>query len=131
MTEKQKYSFKCMEQTCTGRVCCIRQPVIVTVGDLTRWTTQGYIEHILGVITVTDDESGGQVLLTTARKPLNKEPEKTSCVFFNEGSNGCTIRFSRPISCRTFPLIYDGEKFRVSDNSCPGIGRGEVTAEAL
>ena len=65
------------------------------------------------------------------RKPLEKNPETTSCVFFVEDANACAIRFSRPISCRTFPLEFDGQKFYVTDRSCSGIGKGEVTKEAL
>ncbi|NWF96260.1 MAG: YkgJ family cysteine cluster protein [Candidatus Thorarchaeota archaeon] len=131
MTEKTKYSFKCMEQTCSNRVCCTRDRVNVTLGDLSRWTTQNHIGQILPALTLVTQNEEDQVYLETKRKPLAKSPENTSCIFFIEESNGCAIRFSRPISCRTFPLQYDGEKFRVSNKACPGIGKGEVTPEAL
>ncbi len=69
--------------------------------------------------------------IETARKPLKKTPEKTACIFFHEDSNACSIRFGRPISCQVFPLSYNGEKFVVLDKTCEGIGKGEVTREAL
>ncbi|MEM2142400.1 MAG: YkgJ family cysteine cluster protein [Candidatus Thorarchaeota archaeon] len=124
----EKYSFRCSEQECSNRVCCTREHVNVTISDLSRWTTQGYLENIIyGLTLVTDDT----VSIETMRKPLSKDPQKTVCIFYVEDSNACSIRYSRPISCRTFPLNYNGEKFYVSDKACPGIGKGEVTREAL
>jgi hypothetical protein len=70
-------------------------------------------------------------ILETARKPLEGAEEGTSCIFFNERANGCEIRYSRPISCRTYPLEYNGEKYYLSSRDCPGVGQGEVSKEAL
>ncbi|MHA1771658.1 MAG: YkgJ family cysteine cluster protein [Candidatus Thorarchaeota archaeon] len=137
MSEKKKYSFKCLEQNCTDRVCCKRPHVNVTIGDLARWMTQGYIDTILPGLTITIPKSEtGQFAIETLRKPLkgktdDEQTEGNACIFFHEESNACTIRFSRPISCRTFPLEYTGSKFIVTDQRCPGIGQGEVTKEAL
>ena len=69
--------------------------------------------------------------LEMAKKPFQKDPEKTACIFYHEESNGCQIRYSRPISCRTYPLQFDGNKFKVIDKNCPGVGQGEITKEAL
>jgi len=71
------------------------------------------------------------MVIETLRKPLESDPEKTACAFYHEESNGCTIRFARPISCRTFPLEYNGEKYYLSSKNCPGVGEGEITKEAL
>ncbi|MHA1248102.1 MAG: YkgJ family cysteine cluster protein [Candidatus Thorarchaeota archaeon] len=137
MSEKKKYSFKCLEQNCTNRVCCTRPHVSVTIGDLARWSAQGYLDHILPGVTINVPKSEGERFsMETIRKPLNgdgKEGENAgdACIFFHKESNACTIRYSRPISCRTFPLLYNGEKFVLSDKSCPGIGQGEITKEAL
>ncbi|MFX1484956.1 MAG: hypothetical protein ACFFCP_17395, partial [Promethearchaeota archaeon] len=43
----------------------------------------------------------------------------------------CEIRYSRPISCRTYPLEFNGEKYVLSSKDCPGVGQGEVSKEAL
>ena len=69
--------------------------------------------------------------LETARKPLESDQEATACIFYNESANGCEIRYGRPISCQTFPLEYNGEKYILSSKDCPGVGVGEVSKEAL
>ncbi len=77
----------------------------------------------------TAEERG--ITLATLRKPLSENSEQTACIFYDEEANACRIRFSRPISCRTFPLEHNGEKFYVANKDCCGIGKGEVTKEAL
>ncbi|MHA2081911.1 MAG: YkgJ family cysteine cluster protein, partial [Candidatus Thorarchaeota archaeon] len=67
----------------------------------------------------------------TLRKPLESDPETTACIFYNEQANACEIRYGRPISCQTYPLEFNGEKFVLSSKDCPGVGEGEVTKEAL
>jgi hypothetical protein len=69
--------------------------------------------------------------LETARKPLEGEEEETACIFFNEEANGCEIRYSRPLSCQTYPLEYNGEKYYAVTKDCPGIGKGEVSKDFL
>lgn len=131
-SEKAKYSFKCLEQKCTTRECHIRPNINVTIGDLSRWTTQGYIGHIIVGLRIVPPESEKEpFVIETIRKPLKDDPDGTACVFFDEDANGCTIRYSRPISCRTFPLQHDGEKYFLGNKNCPGVGQGEVSKEAL
>ena len=130
--EKKKYSFKCQEQSCADRVCCTRSPVTVTFGDLSRWIVQNYVQQIFPGLTMKIPRAEDEVFsLETLRKPLEEGSDQTSCIFFVKDSNACAIRFARPISCQTFPLAHDGEKFYVTDNSCSGIGKGEVTKEVL
>ncbi|TFG14436.1 YkgJ family cysteine cluster protein [Candidatus Thorarchaeota archaeon] len=132
MSDKKKYSFKCLEQKCTTRSCHIRPYVNVTIGDISRWTTQGHLQNILnGVALSLPDNEKDTMRLETRRKPLEKDDQQTACFFYHEDSNGCLIRYSRPISCRTYPLEFNGEKFYVSDKNCPGVGEDEVTKEAL
>jgi len=132
MSEKSKYNFKCLEQKCTTKACHVREQVTVTLGDLGRWTTQGYLMNILPGVSLkmptTEDEG---IVLEMARKPLEAEPESSCCIFYNEKANGCEIRYSRPFSCRTYPLEYNGEKYYLSSKDCPGVGQGEVSKEAL
>ncbi len=137
MPGKQKYSFRCLEQNCDNRVCCTRPHVNVTLGDLSRWAAQGYIEHIFpGLIINVPKAKEEAFTIETQRRTFKRtldgnEEEVDACIFFREDANACSIRYSRPISCRTFPLLYDGSKFIVSDKACPGIGKGEVTKESL
>jgi len=101
MAEKSKYNFKCLEQKCTTIACHIRPTINVTLGDLTRWSTQGYLTNILPGINLKMPESEKDLIyLELMRKPLKKDPEQTACIFFNEEANGCEIRYSRPLSCR-------------------------------
>jgi len=131
-SEKSKYNFKCLEQQCTTIACHIRPTIDVTLGDLTRWTTQGYLMNIIPGVSFHLPKSDQELLtLEMSRKPLKKDPEQTACVFFNEEANGCDIRYARPLSCRAFPLEYNGEKYYLSNKDCPGVGQGEVSKEAL
>jgi len=132
MGEKSKFSFKCLEQKCDTKACHIRQRINVTMGDIARWTGQNYLAQILPGVTLSMPSNESEPLaLTTLRKPLESDPEQTACIFYHEESNGCTIRYARPISCRAFPLEYNGEKFYLSDKNCPGVGEGEINKDAL
>ncbi|MFW9788759.1 MAG: YkgJ family cysteine cluster protein [Candidatus Thorarchaeota archaeon] len=132
MSEKSKYNFKCLEAKCETKACHIRPKVIVTISDLGRWMSQGYIMNILPGITIHMPESEtDSFYFETARKPLESDSEITACIFYNEQANACEIRYSRPISCQTFPLEYNGEKYFLSSKDCPGVGQGEVSKEAL
>ncbi|NHJ13125.1 MAG: YkgJ family cysteine cluster protein [Candidatus Thorarchaeota archaeon] len=129
---KSKYKFKCMEQKCSTRACHVRPNVNVTFGDLGRWTTQNYLQHILGGLTIKMlNEETGEMAIVTKRIPLKEDTDGSACIFYQEEANGCAIRFSRPISCRTYPLSFNGEKYFLSSKDCPGIGIGEATTEAL
>lgn len=132
MTEKEKYSFKCLESACETKACHIRPNINVTHGDIARWTNLGYLMNILQGLTLKLPQSEQDLIsIEMLRKPLESDSETTSCIFYNEGANACEIRYSRPISCRTYPLEYTGEKYILSSKDCPGVGQGEVSKEAL
>lgn len=132
MSEKSKYTFKCLEQKCDTKACHIRPQVLVTIGDFARWMSQGFIMNILPGITihmpVSEQDS---FYFETLRKPLGSDPEATACIFYNEQANSCEIRYGRPISCQTYPLMFNGENYVLSTKDCPGVGQGEVSKEAL
>ena len=132
MSDKMKYSFKCLEQECDTKACHIRPSVNVTFGDLGRWASQNYLSQILpGVVLKLPESEEGSLVIEMARIPLKSDSEATACIFYHEEGNACRIRYSRPLSCKTFPLEYNGEKFFLSDKNCPGVGKGEVTKDAL
>ncbi|TFG28525.1 YkgJ family cysteine cluster protein [Candidatus Thorarchaeota archaeon] len=132
MSEKSKYTFKCLEQKCDTKACHIRPQIDVTLGDISRWTAQGYLMKILpGVVIKLPDSEQGLFSLEMMRKTLASDEDTTACIFYNEEANGCEIRYSRPLSCRSFPLEYNGEKYYLSSKDCPGVGKGEVNKEAL
>jgi Fe-S-cluster containining protein len=104
----------------------------VTIGDLSRWSAQSYIANIIpGLEIIPPEKETDPMTIETVRKPLQVEAEGTACIFFDEDANGCTIRYARPISCRTYPLEYNGTKYYLSTKNCPGVGQGEVTKDAL
>lgn len=84
-----------------------------------------------GVSLRLPESEEDSISLETARKPLEGEAESTCCIFFNEKANGCEVRYSRPISCRTYPLEYNGEKYYLSSKDCPGVGQGEINKQVL
>ena len=132
MTEKSKYSFSCLEQDCPQRVCCTRAHVSVTVSDISRWTEQEYLPHIVsGLALIAPEGEEDPITIETLRHPLKRDAQSTACIFYHEESNACSVRYSRPISCRAFPLEYDGTKFRVADKACSGVGKGEVQKDSL
>jgi Fe-S-cluster containining protein len=132
MTEKAKFNFKCLEQKCDTKACHIRPSINVTHGDIARWTKMGYLMNILPGFNLKLPKSEDDLIcIEMLRKPLDSDPETTACVFYNEEANACEIRYARPISCRTYPLEYTGEKYILSSKDCPGVGQGEVSKEAL
>lgn len=132
MTEKSKYNFKCLEQKCDTKACHIRPTINVTHADIARWTKLGYLMNILPGLTLNLPKSEEDLIsIEMLRKPLQNDSDTTACVFYNEGANACEIRYSRPISCRSYPLEFNGEKYVLSSKDCPGVGQGEVSKEAL
>jgi Fe-S-cluster containining protein len=132
MSDKAKYSFKCLGQECDSQACHTREQVRVTLGDLARWTISGELEHIIPRIAVFPDKDDPELLaMVTFPKPMKADPKRTACVFYDEDNKSCGIAYSKPISCRTYPLEYDGNKYYISDKDCRGIGQGEVTKESL
>ena len=43
----------------------------------------------------------------------------------------CLIYENRPLSCRTYPLEFDGKNFSVVDVECPGIGEPGMNKDEL
>ena len=59
-----------------------------------------------------------------------EEPKDLSCPMYNKETKECLIYDNRPLSCRTYPLEFDGQKYMVVDTEdCEGIGNGETTNE--
>ncbi|MFW9902252.1 MAG: YkgJ family cysteine cluster protein, partial [Candidatus Thorarchaeota archaeon] len=53
------------------------------------------------------------------------------CPLYNKDDKKCLVYENRPLSCRTYPLEYDGKNFIVVDADCPGIGEEGMTKEEL
>ncbi|MFW9918704.1 MAG: YkgJ family cysteine cluster protein [Candidatus Thorarchaeota archaeon] len=132
MSEKAKYSFKCLEKECETQACHTREQIRITLGDLSRWTASGQLQHVIDRFVIfPDKEDQNHIAIAAFQKPLKENPEKRACIFYDEETKSCGIMYSKPISCRTYPLEYDGSRFYVSDKNCPGVGKGEISKESL
>jgi len=63
-----------------------------------------------------------------------KEPDidEIRCPLFNLEKRECLVYEYRPLSCRTYPLEFNGDGFSVIDEeNCEGIGQGPMTKEEL
>jgi hypothetical protein len=66
------------------------------------------------------------------RDSTGQEDEESidrSCPIYNKETKECSSYDFRPLSCRTYPLEFDGESFSVVDDECEGLNNGEMTAE--
>ena len=128
-----KFKFEC--QKC-GACCQNRDAIPVTFSDLTRWTKQGSFMSIilphLELRGVSDEDQLGQLALIPYIKMKDEnENGKGMCPFYDDENKICNVYFTMPLFCKTFPLYFNGEKYYVSDPTCQGIGKGEMTKEKL
>ncbi|NHJ86188.1 MAG: YkgJ family cysteine cluster protein [Asgard group archaeon] len=130
---KSKFKFEC---TRCGNCCQNRDSIPVTFDDLAGWTKQGSFMSIilphLELRGISEDDELGKIALVPyiVMKDVD-ENKKGTCPFYDPENKMCNIYFAMPIFCKTFPLSYNGEKFYVSDPSCPGIGKGDMTKDKL
>ena len=81
-------------------------------------------------------EKEGKVDLELAEEEPEEEKEpdidEVRCPLFNLEKRECLVYEYRPLSCRTYPLEYDGEGFNIVDeDNCEGIGKEPMTKEEL
>lgn len=145
---KTKFSFKCTQ--CNA--CCLaRGPIPITMWDLEMWARNGVVANFLPYLDVFNKPDGGIDLILKPLAPPLKEGEKeeevkkdpfgavpieellnVKCPLYNKDDKKCLIYENRPLSCRTYPLEFDGKNFIVVDADCPGVGVGEgMTKEDL
>ncbi len=61
----------------------------------------------------------------------DKKPQMR-CPLYRVNDKTCMIYENRPISCREFPLEYDGKAFALTEEpDCPGVGQGSMSKEEL
>jgi len=56
---------------------------------------------------------------------------EVKCPLYNKEDKKCLVYDNRPLSCRTYPLEFDGKNFTVVDVECPGIGEEGMSKEEL
>ena len=62
---------------------------------------------------------------------LMEELLEEKCPLYNKEQKSCLVYDNRPLSCRTYPLEFDGKNFSVVDVDCPGVGEEGMTKEEL
>ncbi|MHA1661180.1 MAG: YkgJ family cysteine cluster protein [Promethearchaeota archaeon] len=142
---KAKFTFKC---TRDDKCCLSRGPIPITLWDLELWARNGVIANFLPYLDIYNKPDGGMDLILKPLPPPPKEGEKETpkdpfapvsiekllgekCPLYNKEQKKCLIYENRPLSCRTYPLEFDGNNFSVVDVDCPGIGGEGMTKEEL
>ena len=124
MSSAPKFVFECLESECPDHRCCNRSPVMIYFEDLRRWTTDQTLNVVFPNLEFTS--AGGYPILV-----LKKYPNETLCAMFNKETKNCNIYYSKPISCSSYPLGYNGNSYYVIDKKCEGLGKGTMTKESL
>ncbi len=142
--QKAKFTFKC---TRDDKCCLARGPIPITMWDLELWAKNGVIANFLPYLDVYTKPDGLTDLILKPLAPSKGDSEKPStdpfaetpieelleekCPLYNKEQKKCLVYDNRPLSCRTYPLEYDGTHFSVVDVDCPGIGEEGMTKEEL
>ncbi|MFO8020166.1 MAG: YkgJ family cysteine cluster protein [Promethearchaeia archaeon] len=145
--KKSKFQFKCTR--CDS--CCLeRGPIPLTMWDLEMWARNDVIANFMSYIDVYQKPDGGFDLIIKPTVDSEKQEKDEAqpqppfgenvpiedlldkkCPLYNEEKEKCLVYENRPLSCRTYPLEYDGKNFSVVDLECPGIGEEGMTKEEL
>lgn len=144
--KKAKFTFKC---TRCDECCMGRGPIPLTMWDLELWAKNGVLENFMPYIDVYNKPDGGMDLILKPLPPEQKEkkenvpPEEAfkevsvqelldeKCPLYDKGKSMCLVYENRPLSCRTYPLEYDGKNYSIVDLDCPGVGEPGMTKEEL
>jgi Fe-S-cluster containining protein len=145
--ERAKFTFKC---TRCDECCLSRGPIPITLWDLEMWARNQAISNFLPYLEVYTKPDGGVDLILKpmpeqekTQEQLQQNPEEAlketpieelldkKCPLYNEEQEKCLVYENRPLSCRTYPLEYDGKNFSIVDLDCPGIGEEGMTKEEL
>ena len=143
--ERSKFTFKC---TRCDKCCLERGPIPLTFWDLELWARNGVVANFLPYIDIYNKTDGSIDLIL---KPLPPPPEEgkeeakktpfevspieelleVKCPLYNKDDKKCLVYDNRPLSCRVYPLEFDGKNFSIVDVDCPGIGEDKMTKEEL
>jgi Fe-S-cluster containining protein len=143
--EKAKFTFKC---TKCDKCCLERGPIPITFWDLEMWARNGVVANFMPYLDIYNKPDGSLDLVLKPLPPPPKEGEEApkkdpfesvpmedllsvKCPLYNEENKKCLIYENRPLSCRVYPLEFDGKNFTIVDVDCPGIGQEGMSKEEL
>ncbi len=142
---KTKFTFKC---TRCDKCCLERGPIPITFWDLELWARNGVIANFMPYLDIYQKPDGVMDLIL---KPLPPPPEEgddpskkepfsitpiedlleVKCPLYNQNEKNCLVYDNRPLSCRVYPLEFDGKNFSIVDVDCPGVGEEGMTKDEL
>ena len=142
---KAKFTFKC---TRSDKCCLTRGPIPITFWDLELWARNGVVANFMPYLDIYNKPDGGIDLVLKPLAPPQKEGEEekprdpfgtmpieelleVKCPLYSKEKSECLVYDNRPLSCRTYPLEFDGKNFTVVDVECPGIGEEGMSKEDL
>ncbi len=146
---KAKFTFKC---TRDDNCCLTRGPIPITFWDIELWAKNGVVANFLPYLDIYNKPDGGIDLIFKPLPPPPKEEEgeeeektprdpfgnipiedllEEKCPLYSKDQKKCLVYENRPLSCRTYPLEFDGKNFTVVDVDCPGIGEEGMSKEDL
>ena len=142
---KAKFTFKC---TRSDKCCLTRGPIPITFWDLELWARNGVVTNFIPYLDIYNKPDGGIDLILKPLPPPPKEGEEEKsrdpfggipiedlldikCPLYNKEKKECLVYDNRPLSCRTYPLEFDGKNYTVVDVDCPGVGEEGMTKEDL
>ncbi|TFF93193.1 MAG: YkgJ family cysteine cluster protein [Promethearchaeota archaeon] len=143
--KKSRFTFKC---TRCDACCKERGPIPITLWDLELWARNGVLANFLPYLEVYTRPNGTvdlilKPLLSEKEEKTEESPEEAlkktpledllneKCPLYNKEQEKCLVYENRPLSCRTYPLDYDGTHFSIVDVDCPGVGQEGMTKEEL
>lgn len=142
---KTKFTFKC---TRCDKCCLERGPIPITFWDLELWARNGVIANFMPYLDIYQKPDGVMDLILKPLAPPPEEGEDTSkkepfsitpiedllevkCPLYNQNDKKCLVYENRPLSCRVYPLEFDGKNFSIVDVDCPGVGEEGMTKDEL
>ncbi|MBD3350864.1 MAG: hypothetical protein GF364_05195, partial [Candidatus Lokiarchaeota archaeon] len=115
-------------------------PIPITMWDLELWAKNDVVKNFLPYLKVYKNPSGfidailaplkfGQIDNNVEGSESNEKGDidEKRCPLFNLEKKECLVYEYRPLSCRTYPLEYDGKTFQIVDLECPGVGEGPMS----
>jgi len=121
MNDIPKFIFNCTD---CGK-CCERD-VTICLNDIKEWMDHGMMYMVIPYLSIVGEYSSITIQLDKV-----DQDDKKVCALYDTEKKKCKVETCKPVSCRSYPLGYDGTNYLIIDKQCPGLGHGKMTAESL
>ncbi|MDY6958693.1 MAG: YkgJ family cysteine cluster protein [Halobacteriota archaeon] len=118
--EKPRFVFRC--QRC-GECCKRKEEIVILINDMERWSREGIIYQVFPHISIVERSQKLSIRMNLEDGGI--------CEMYNKEKKECSIYSSRPITCRSFPLRFNGNNYFVKDKECSGLSVESMTGEEL